>query len=104
MSDLTEKDLRDFSDQKRAIWQLMQDGQWHSVDEIERAANGARECLRRLREFRAQGFIVDKRKSTDDSRNYLYRLRKEIKGPIQLGLGIPDALTPRWRSDDAFRK
>lgn len=108
MGELTDKDLRDFSDQKRAIWQLMQDGQWHSVEEIERAASGARECLRRLREFRAKGFIVEKRRSSEDSRNFLYRLRKvptQPAGPIQLGMALSGLSTGvRYRREDEFRK
>lgn len=52
-------DMRKLRGQRRAVATLMADGRWHGAPEIRDAAGGS-EGLRRLRELRGMGFVVEK--------------------------------------------
>ena len=60
---LTPDDIPELKAGTRRVWALMQDGQFHSAQEIMGAAGKgdipAMEGLRRMRELRAHGFDLD---------------------------------------------
>lgn len=74
---LDESDLPRLIASEARVLDLMRDGRWHTPDEIRLAAgrNGrpASEGLRRMRNLKKQGFIIDK-KRVDDSMTFVYRL------------------------------
>lgn len=72
-SGLTASDLRDFTESRKRIYNLMIDGQWHSASEIIEVSR-QREGLRRLRELR-NWFDIDKKNAGD--RNYFYKLKEK---------------------------
>lgn len=67
---LTEKDMQDFTHARKAIYNLMIDGQWHSAEDIIEVS-GQREGLRRMRDLR-KWFDIDKRNA--GNRNFEYKL------------------------------
>ena len=73
MSTPTAKDKQDFFQAEKVILGFMSDGRWHSASSIINVA-GQREGLRRMRNLRKQGFVIAKRRSFDDSREYDYRI------------------------------
>ncbi len=46
--------------QRTRVRQLLEDHQWHNAEEIRETAGGS-EGLRRMRELRHQGFVIEKR-------------------------------------------
>jgi len=57
-------DLEDLRDSVRRVFELMSDGQWHRAKAIKIAAGGGTEQsegLRRMRELRDNGLVVEKR-------------------------------------------
>jgi len=74
---LTHQDAKELSAGCRRVLELMKDGAWHTPDEICLAAgkNGipAREGLRRARELRRLGYLLECEKG--NGRNFKYRLR-----------------------------
>lgn len=71
--DATEKDRLELSAGRQRVLNLLKDGLWHTSAEVLRAAQGS-EGLRRLRELRACGYKIEKRRTCDDSRTWEYRL------------------------------
>lgn len=77
---LVASDLFDFGAAEVRVALLLDDGLWHSADEIRMAAgkdgNPASEGLRRLRSVRSQlegkGYKFERRRG--DGRNFLYRM------------------------------
>lgn len=72
-STLTCQDMRDFNESQLRVFELMRDGNWHDAIAIRAAAQGS-EGLRRLRELRAKGYQIDKRKTAGGGRLFEYRL------------------------------
>lgn len=74
---LTHQDAIELSAGCRRVLELMKDGDWHDADEICLAAgkNGipAREGLRRARQLRQLGYLLECEKGK--GRNFKYRLR-----------------------------
>jgi hypothetical protein len=70
---LTADDLASLTAAKRAIYELLRDGEWHSADEIRRVAGGQSEGLRRLRELRPYGIVIE-RKAV--GRLFYYRIKR----------------------------
>lgn len=75
---LDESDCDDLADGTARVMNLMKDGRWYTVDEIELAAGKdgvpAREGLRRMRELRKHGWNVEKIRS--QGRDYMYRIAR----------------------------
>lgn len=75
---LREDELPDLGASRGRVLKLMLDHQWHCAAEIRRVAgeNGvpASEGLRRMRELRARGYTIEKRRR-NGSRHYEYRLK-----------------------------
>jgi len=69
---LTKQDKRGLSAGKQRVFNLLQSGDWVLAEAIRQAADGS-EGLRRMRELRAAGHQIEKRRS-GDSRHYEYRL------------------------------
>ena len=61
------------SKRRRAVAWLLSDLDWHSTAEINSPAIGGSEGTRRLREIRAAGSIIEKRRRAD-SDQFEYRL------------------------------
>lgn len=76
---MTQKDAAELKAGVRRVQALMQDGHWHDAEAII-AASGVREGLRRMRELRAQGYRIEKRR-VQDSRNWQYRLTYDVFNP-----------------------
>ena len=74
-SSLTCQDMRDFNESQMRVFELMSDGNWHDAIAIRAAAQGS-EGLRRLRELRAKGYVIDKRKTAGGGRLYEYRMNE----------------------------
>lgn len=76
--DLTPADQVALGDQIQAIYDLMQDGQWRTVQEIAQlthfAENSISAQLRNLRKPRHGGYDVPKRLRTGCARTYEYRV------------------------------
>jgi hypothetical protein len=81
-SGITGTDMKELSGGRRRVLNLMRDGQWHTAEEIRRAAQGS-EGLRRLRELRDK-YNIKKRRMAEGSRHYQYRLVSE-KFPWEQG-------------------
>jgi len=75
---LTPDDIPELKAGTRRVWALMQDGQFHSAQEIMGAAGKgdipAMEGLRRMRELRAHGFDLEKERM--GNRRWMYRLKE----------------------------
>lgn len=69
----TKRDLQDFQEATTRAYELLRDGQWHSRDDI-RAATGQDEGMRRVRELRQCGYIIETRRPTPERRTHEYRL------------------------------
>jgi hypothetical protein len=89
------KDLAEFRDASRRIWDLIRDGNWHRAEAIELAAGGgeirAREGLRRLRELRPivarRGLSIECRRP-GKGRDSEYRVRietPEVRAAVSQG-------------------
>ena len=61
---LTKADKKRLKSNRQRVADLMSDGKWHTATEICDPFIGGREGLRRLRELRKDGCIVDKRRKT----------------------------------------
>lgn len=72
---LSTQDLKDFSKSQYKVYQLMRDQLWHSATEIIEAS-GLRSGLRVMRTFRDKGWQVNKQKSKEYSREWMYQLVK----------------------------
>jgi hypothetical protein len=83
---LDRHDIEDMAESVVDVLDLMLDGEWHSTDEICATAMSQREGLRRMRELRSVGFMIDKRRH-GSARVYEYRLI--IPAPV----GSDDQLT-----------
>ena len=70
---LTDEDLKDFSKAETRIIRLMEDGQWYGAERIIYYSQ-QREGLRRLRNLRSRGFVVERRRANGSNREFLYRL------------------------------
>lgn len=74
---LNDRDLEELGEGTKRVFLLMRDGQWHTALQICRVAgtNGvpAMEGLRRARELRQQGFVLDKKRKPG-TRQFMYRL------------------------------
>ena len=70
-NDLNHKDMVELGGGRKRVRTLMQDGQWHSAEEIRQVAEGS-EGLRRLRELRKK-FYIEKRRISG-SRHFEYRM------------------------------
>ena len=70
---LTHSDMQDFTEARKAIYNLMIDGRWHNADEII-SVSGQREGLRRLRELR-EWFDIDKK--SVGNRHFAYKLKEK---------------------------
>lgn len=69
---MTERDMSGLQEACRRVWRLMKDGAWHDAQAIIDAA-GQREGIRRMRELRGLGYIVERDRS-EGSREWRYRL------------------------------
>ena len=67
------KDLADFQAATTRVYQLMRDGEWHTVHAI-RVTAGQHEATRRLRELRQCGYQIERRAIRDGMRTQEYRL------------------------------
>ena len=74
-STLTCQDMKDFNESQMRVFELMSDGNWHDAIAIRAAAQGS-EGLRRLRELRAKGYVIDKRKTAGGGRLLEYRMHR----------------------------
>lgn len=72
-STLTCQDMKDFNESQMRVFELMSDGNWHDAIAIRAAAQGS-EGLRRLRELRSKGYVIDKRKTAGGGRLFEYRM------------------------------
>lgn len=76
---LTDEDLEDLGQGCRRVYDLMKDGEWHNDSEIREAAGSggeeATEGLRRMRELRASGLAISRRR-VEASRRWEYRIEK----------------------------
>lgn len=82
---LNDRDIRDFSKVQLALIEYMADGEWYAATTIIEWS-GQREGLRRLRDLRSRGFVVE-RKRDKTGREFYYRLTpKEAPAPVQLDL------------------
>lgn len=70
---LTLADFNDLSAAAQRVFDLLKDGQWHTADEILNVAN-QREGLRRMREIRQRGLVVETRRVEENKRAFEYRL------------------------------
>lgn len=70
---MTVKDWKDLQRACKKVFELMKDGQWHHASTIIKAS-GQREGLRRMRELRGIGFLVEERRLLPDDREWIYRL------------------------------
>lgn len=77
---LSDSDLDDLGKGVRLVHELMKDGRWHTADEVKRAT-GQREGLRRLRELRRFGFVVEKK--LIGKRTWAYQLVQKHDGESQ---------------------
>ena len=68
----------------RRVYEVMQDGEWHSIEEL-RERTGQAQADRRMRELRAEGFTIEK-KRVGESRSWAYRLQVPEQGYRQLSL------------------
>lgn len=60
----------------RLAYEVLKDGAWHSAIEIREKVPGT-ECLRRMRELRSAGFIIERKRSSLLKRVFEYRIRKQ---------------------------
>lgn len=72
----TERDLADLQEACHRVWRLMRDGQWHTAQKIIDTAE-QREGLKRMRELRALGYVVEKDR-VGESREWRYRLVEAV--------------------------
>lgn len=68
------------ADRRTRVFTLLADGLWHSTSTIESPDTGGSQGTRRLRELRAQGIVIEKRKKVG-SDEYEYRL-KNVHGRV----------------------
>jgi hypothetical protein len=69
---LNKDDLLDFSKAEQAILRWMQGGEWRSASSIIEQS-GQREGLRRLRNLRSKGLVIE-RKRVSKEREFYYRM------------------------------
>ena len=81
------EDILDFTESVQRVFSLMSDGEWHTSDEIKRAAADGDYMMesgkRRMRELRDVDALEIEKRRPDDSREYEYRL--QIKNTIDGG-------------------
>ncbi len=82
---LTPADIEDFKASERRVFEFMQDGKWHSPEQIELAAGvdgrPARGGTRRMRQLRAYGYTIERVKM--GKRGWWYRLGPRHTDPTQ---------------------
>jgi Zn/Cd-binding protein ZinT len=69
----TVKDLSEFQAATTRVYELLKDGEWHTVHAI-RAAAVQHEATRRLRELRQCGYQIERRAIKDGLRTQEYRI------------------------------
>jgi hypothetical protein len=69
---LSHDDIRQFTKVEKLLVERMKDGEWHSATSIIEWT-GQREGLRRLRDLRQKGYVVERMRN-GDSRDFHYRL------------------------------
>ena len=74
---MTERDMSGLQEARRRVWKLMRDGQWHDATEIIDVAE-QREGLKRLRELRSLGYVVERGRTDPESREWRYRLVEAV--------------------------
>lgn len=77
---MTEKDATELKAGVREVLALMKDGQWHDAEKIIKVS-GVRDGLRRMRELRAKGYVVEKKRLDRETRNWHYRLTYDVFNP-----------------------
>lgn len=80
---LTEEDLDEFSEAEARVVNFMWGRGWVPAQQIIDVAN-QRTGLRRLRQLRKKGFVVEKKKGENGGREWLYRLslaEKQVDQP-----------------------
>lgn len=73
MDDMTRRDMSELQAACHRVYGLMRDRQWHRAQQII-DVSGQREGLKRLRDLRALGYQIDKRRVVADGREWEYRL------------------------------
>jgi len=61
-------------DRQLAVYNVLKDGEWHDGPELTHPAVGGSEGLRRLRELRAKGYIIEMRRKAKGRTTRQYRL------------------------------
>ena len=61
---------------QRLVLQVLEDGEWHDGHELTHPAVGGSEGLRRLRELRAKGYVIEMRKKAKGQTTRQYRLER----------------------------
>ena len=69
---LNGSDLKEFSKAEIKVYNLMIDSKWHTASEII-SVSGQREGLRRLRELRNKGLVIETKREKG-SRDFHYKL------------------------------
>lgn len=62
-------------DRQRRVYDVLSDHEWHDGPELTHPAVGGSEGLRRLRELRAKGYVIDMRRKAANRTTRQYRLR-----------------------------
>lgn len=94
----TPKDLTDFQHATQRVYELLKDGQWHTVHAI-RAAAVQHEATRRLRELRQCGYQIESRLIRDGLRTHEYR----ITNPDETSTEEREAQTYAHNRDEDWR-
>lgn len=69
----TAKDLEDFQEATKRVHALLKDGRWHSATEIYEVTK-QRDGMRRLRELRQLGYVIERSRPDESSREWHYRM------------------------------
>lgn len=72
---LTLKDIEELTGAVKRVFDVLRDGQWHTVEELQ--AVGGREATRRARQLRQHGLNVEV-KRFGESRDFRYRLAGRV--------------------------
>jgi hypothetical protein len=72
---LNEDDIKDFSKAEKLLIENLEEGVWYPVAHIVQVL-GQREALRRLRDLRKKGYVVDKQRISI-FREFYYRIQKK---------------------------
>tara|TARA_R100001086_G_scaffold119382_1_gene61350 strand:- start:7479 stop:7835 length:357 start_codon:yes stop_codon:yes gene_type:complete len=73
---VNENDYIRWNKQMKAIYQVLQDGNWHTREELQIAAS-AKEPASRVSELRKKGFIIDCQRITDTGAT-VYKIEKYV--------------------------